>query len=194
MSIIVYDENLLNSAKDFAIQKHKGQFRKGTKIPYIIHPYEVLKILQENGADIKTQIAGLLHDTLEDTNTTVEEIEANFGSEVAELVKYETEDKRKEYRERKAEHMAKLKTAPLEAKMVNCADKLANLRSTWKECKIGDSFWERFNGSKQDIAWYYGLAIDALQSLSGMPIYENLKDVYKVVFGDMKLNKGNEKL
>lgn len=78
--------------------------------------------------------------------------------------------------------------------MVNCADKLANLRSTWKECKIGDSFWERFNGSKQDIAWYYGLAIDALQSLSGMPIYENLKDVYKVVFGDMKLNKGNEKL
>ena len=65
----------LNRAIIFATERHAGQVRKGTDTPYIVHPLETMLILSNMQADLNVQIAGLLHDTVEDTDTTLEEIE-----------------------------------------------------------------------------------------------------------------------
>ena len=65
-------------AVSFAVDKHSSQKRKGMPWPYIVHVYEVAQLLQESGADSDTVIAGVLHDTVEDTNTTLDEISEKF--------------------------------------------------------------------------------------------------------------------
>ena len=77
--------NIINKAMVFAATKHNGQTRRD-KSPYIWHPMEVARMLRGAGYDEICQVAGLLHDTIEDTGTTYEEIEAEFGSEVAKVV------------------------------------------------------------------------------------------------------------
>lgn len=167
----------------FATEKHKNQFRKGTPIPYIVHPIEVMQILRENNADEDTIIAGLLHDTIEDTGTKYQEILDNFGKEVAEIVQDESEDKSKAYRVRKAEHMAKVKQSPIKSKMVTCADKLSNIKSTYLDQKYyGDKTWEKFNGTKDDLNWYYHLVLDALEKIKDMPMYKQLEYYVEEVF------------
>ena len=83
----------IHKAIEFATLKHQGQTRKGTDIPYIVHPIEVMQILTASGCEEDIIIAGILHDTLEDTNTEREEIVEAFGARVAELVAHESEDK-----------------------------------------------------------------------------------------------------
>lgn len=179
-------ENLIHKAVEFATKKHAGQVRKGTNIPYIVHPYDVMQLLKQYNCKEEVIVAGLLHDVLEDTNTTKEELEQEFSKEIAQLVQFETEDKTKPYKERKLEHMNQVKNAPLEAKIVNCADKLSNLRCTLIDCTLeGERCFEKFNGTKEDIAWYYGLAIQSLEEVkntSAKGMYEELIRVYNEVF------------
>ena len=76
----------IHDAIIFAAKKHQNQKRKGTNLPYIVHPMEVMQILTENGCNENVIVAGILHDTLEDTDTKPEEIEAEFGKDILELV------------------------------------------------------------------------------------------------------------
>ena len=92
---------LLEKAIHFATSKHAGQLRKGTKVPYIVHPLETMNILRSMNADTNLLIAGLLHDTVEDTDTSIEEIKEVFGTDVAALVGGHSEDKSKTWVERK---------------------------------------------------------------------------------------------
>lgn len=167
----------------FATEKHKTQFRKGGKIPYIVHPIEVMFILMNEQADEDAIIAGLLHDTVEDTKTTISEIEENFGERVAKIVGVESEIKGIPYRERKFEHMSRVAKASRECKMVNCADKLSNLKSIYIDHKYyGESVFDRFKGTKEDIKWYYGLAIEVLKDLSDTQMYQDLLYYYNELF------------
>lgn len=86
------ENHLLEKAIHFATAKHAGQLRKGTTTPYIVHPLETMNILRSMNADTNLLIAGLLHDTVEDTDTTVEEIAEVFGTDVADLVGGHSED------------------------------------------------------------------------------------------------------
>ncbi len=78
-------------AIEFAAKAHQGQFRKGTKIPYIIHPIGAAQILIEYGCSEEVIIAAILHDTVEDTKVTIQEIEKEFGKEVSKLVEHASE-------------------------------------------------------------------------------------------------------
>ena len=82
---------MIFKAINYAAKAHSGQHRKGTKIPYIIHPLGVAKILIEYGCADHVVIAGILHDTIEDTTVTFEQIKDIFGSAVADLVEAESE-------------------------------------------------------------------------------------------------------
>ena len=73
---------MIHKAIEFAVIAHQGQTRKGTDIPYIVHPFEVAQLLTAAGADESVIVAGLLHDTLEDTTITTEDIFHAFGGEV----------------------------------------------------------------------------------------------------------------
>ena len=166
-----------------------GQKRKGTEIPYIVHPFEVWQILKENGCSPTVQIAGLLHDCLEDAGLTGEQIEKEFNKEIRELVESESEDKmhhlaeKDSWKTRKQATIDELKNASKETLMVCNADKLSNLRSmTYDLSTIGEKLWERFNASKEDIKWYYSSIADALSPLSDMPMQQELCSLIDEVF------------
>ena len=103
---------MIEEAAAFAAQAHHGTFRKGTQIPYITHPMEAAVIVSGFTDDPEMIAAALLHDVVEDTGVTEEEIRERFGSRVACLVANETEDKTKSWRERKGATIQHLKSAP----------------------------------------------------------------------------------
>lgn len=177
-------------AIDFATEYHKGQVRKGTTAPYIIHPVETMDILASMGADTDLLIAGLLHDTLEDTEATATEIHQLFGADVAALVLSHSEDKSKPWEERKTDTIELLKRSSTRAKMLVLADKVSNLRSMYSDYqKVGDKLWERFNAPIEKQAWYYSQIIDVLldmqDNLQAQDAYQELKTLYARVFSNL---------
>ncbi len=179
----------LHEAIKFATIKHNGQVRKGTAIPYIVHPVEVMQILLTYGASENVVVAGVLHDTLEDTDTTIDEIKQKFGENVAQLVASESEDKSKTWEERKQATIDALKNATLDVKLVCLADKLSNLRSIYSDYQlVGDKLWDRFNRSKKQIACYYIQIAKATADIQGVNnIYSEyvsaLNSLCNIVFG-----------
>lgn len=166
-----------------------GQKRKGTNIPYIVHPFEVWQILKENNCSSIVQIAGLLHDCLEDAGITAEEIEKEFGKEVRLLVESESEDKmrhlaeRDSWKARKQATIEELKTASKETMMVCNADKLSNVRSmAYDLATVGDKLWERFNAPKSELKWYYESIAEALSPISDMAMQKELCRLVSEVF------------
>lgn len=161
------ENEMLTNAIAYAVEMHRGGLRKGTDIPYIVHPLEVMQILFEMGADKKLMAAGVLHDTVEDTEAKLEDIEERFGKEVADLVASHTEkDKSLPWRERKEIALAHLAKASEREKMLVLADKISNIEAMARDYeKIGDKLWERFNQGKEQQEWYYREAIEALATL-----------------------------
>lgn len=174
----------IHDAIIFATIKHQNQKRKGTEIPYIVHPMEVMQILTENGCSENVIVAGILHDTLEDTDTCPEEIEKRFGKEILAIVQTECEDKSKSWKERKQVFIDFLKNDSLEAKLVCCADKLSNARSMYADFQsCGDELWRRFNASKELLAWYYFSIAGSLSDLDGYKMYAEYKRILEDLFG-----------
>ena len=87
---------LLDDAIQFAVKAHAGVNRKGKNRPYILHPLEAMLIASELTEDEEVLAAAVLHDTVEDTPVTREDIERSFGKRVADLVAAESENKRPE--------------------------------------------------------------------------------------------------
>jgi (p)ppGpp synthase/HD superfamily hydrolase len=168
----------------FAAQKHAGQVRKSTDIPYITHPVEVMHILTAAGCSERVIIAGLLHDVLEDTATTAQEIRDLFGPDILDIVQSESEDKSRTWKERKQAAIDRLSSDTIEAKLVCCADKLSNLRSIYADKQeIGENLWGRFNATKNDIRWYYQSIAEKLKSsLCEDPMYKELTNLIERVF------------
>ena len=177
--------NKIHEAVLFAADKHGKDLRKGTEIPYISHPIEVMLILMANGCSEEVIIAGVLHDTLEDTKTDANEILDKFGKGVLEIVKSESENKSNTWKVRKQATIDLLKTASLETKLVCCADKLTNIYSMVRDKKnVGEKLWERFNASKDDIEWYYRSIYNSLSDLKGYPMYGELSSAVLDFGGD----------
>lgn len=173
----------IHNAIIFATVKHSSQKRKGTDIPYIVHPMEVMQILMENNCDKEVVIAGILHDTLEDTETTPDEIRKNFGKRILEIVQSETEDKSKSWKERKQATILHIYSASIESKLVCCADKLSNLRSIYADLKdIGEKVWDRFNAKKEFIQWYYEELKKSLKDISDSDMYYEMKILIEDIF------------
>lgn len=174
---------LLHKAIEYAAIQHRNQYRKGTDTPYIVHPMEVLQILAANDCNENVQIAGVLHDTVEDTDSTIEDIEMLFGHDVAELVASDTEDKSLPWLERKEQALAKVKDESTEAKQLLCADKLANIKSVYYDKRIvGDNVWSRFKGSPSQTEWYYKAVLTALKELGETKMYKELVYYVSLVF------------
>jgi (p)ppGpp synthase/HD superfamily hydrolase len=144
-------------AIEFAAKAHSNQYRKGTKIPYIVHPLCVGKILLQSGCSEAIVVVGILHDTVEDTSVTLEGIQRLFGQEVAQLVDGASEPNRSDTWENRKRHTIEyLKTAPPDVVWVSLADKLDNIRSIREDYETsGDHVWERFNRPMEKQAWYY---------------------------------------
>lgn len=175
----------IHNAIIFATKAHEGQFRKGTDIPYIVHPMEVMQILTDNHCDETVILAGILHDTLEDTPTTPNDILVNFGQAVLDLVQSESEDKSKTWQERKQTTINHLANASKEVQLVCCADKLSNIKSIYADkLVLGDAVFKRFNAPKDQVKWYYEGVANALTKLNGYKMKKELDEYVKAVFDE----------
>jgi (p)ppGpp synthase/HD superfamily hydrolase len=119
-------------ALDFAARKHRDQRRKGRAAePYINHLTEVARIVAEatDGQDPLSVQGALLHDTVEDTKTTADELEREFGAQLSKLVVEVTDDKRLPKAERKRLQVEQAPHKSERARMIKIADKISNLRS-----------------------------------------------------------------
>lgn len=178
---------MIDEAIEFATRAHEGQYRKGTKRPYIVHPIEVADIVATMTQDEEVICAAVLHDTIEDCEDVTEEVlRTEFGERVADMVSQESEDKSKTWEERKGATIHHLGTAPLEVKMIGLADKLSNMRDIDRDYPaVGDDLWKRFRmNSKSAIGWYYKGIRDALkEEFTGVPAFEEYCFLVEKNFG-----------
>ncbi|WP_422927345.1 HD domain-containing protein [Singulisphaera sp. PoT] len=156
----------LERALRWAAARHEGQCRKGSKTPYVQHVVGVALILDRLGFSEEVVIAGLLHDIVEDTETSIAEVEVAFGAEVARTVRACSEVKndetghRRPWINRKRDHLAELEKAPASARAVALADKLHNLTSMRLDLQEGRPVWSLFNAGRDDVLWYYRSALE----------------------------------
>lgn len=171
------ETSLFDRAVKFAIDAHAGTERRCKGYPYIIHPMEAAAIVASMTNDQEMLAAAILHDTVEDTDVTLEQIRELFGDRVATLVQHETApmDKNLSWRERKTIQVKQLATAPYESKVVALGDKLSNMQGIALDYRqIGDDVWKRFHApnGKPDVEWYYRSLAEALDELCEMPAYQ----------------------
>jgi len=145
----------------FAAEKHKGQTRKASTIPYIAHLMGVASLVLEAGGDEDLAIAALLHDVVEDCGgaPVLKEVHRRFGARVAKVVDGCTDadtDPKPPWRERKETYIRHLRHADADTRLVSAADKLNNVRSIVSDFRaIGEAVWARFNGGREGTLWYY---------------------------------------
>ena len=184
---------LFEDALRFATDAHAGMVRKAGFTPYILHPMEVASIASTMTGDVEVLAAALLHDVVEDTPHTADEIEALFGPRVAELVAAETENKRPglpskdTWRIRKEESLAELALADRDTKILWLADKLSNMRSFYRMyLDRGSSFWNAFNqNDPAQQAWYYCAIARLCSELSDELAWQEYDWLVRIVFAEV---------
>ena len=179
--------NIKEKAKIFAINAHQGQIRKNEPDkPMIIHPLSVGKLLEDYNYSDNIVAAGYLHDVVEDTKYTIEDIEKEFGQEVANLVMSASEkDKTLSWEERKKHTIEEVKKLPLKNKLVICADKINNLEDLYlKFAKNGQRDFSNFKRGEEKHKWYYTNIYENLikGENKNLPIFKRLKKALDLVF------------
>ncbi|XP_062327494.1 guanosine-3',5'-bis(diphosphate) 3'-pyrophosphohydrolase MESH1 [Osmerus eperlanus] len=170
------DSILLLETVNFAADKHRNQRRKDPEAtPYINHPIGVARILSHEGGitDIEVLQAALLHDTIEDTETSIAELEAVFGQTVARIVQEVTDNKTLSKQERKRQQVEHAPHSSQQAKLVKLADKLYNLRDLNRCTPTG---W-----TAERIQEYFVWAAEVVRGLKGTnPTLEGkLEELFK---------------
>jgi (p)ppGpp synthase/HD superfamily hydrolase len=159
--MVVYTERV-RAALRLAERAHRGQTRKGTDVPYVLHPVAVTFLLIDAGADEDLVCAGLLHDVVEDSDVTLDDLEQGFGAEVRRLVDAVTEEKTDgdgqsipwDIRRRDTiEHLEHADDAVLALKAADLAANLSDVLIDHAE--VGDELWARFNAGAAAQIWYY---------------------------------------
>jgi GTP pyrophosphokinase len=150
----------------FASEKHDGQMRKASTIPYIAHLMGVASLVLEFGGDEDLAIAALLHDVVEDCGgmPMLADVKRRFGSRVAKIVEGCTDsfaEPKAPWRERKEIYLRHLMRADAETRLVSAADKLNNVRSILSDYRdVGELIWARFNGGRDGTLWYYRVLLE----------------------------------
>jgi (p)ppGpp synthase/HD superfamily hydrolase len=161
----------IKKAIQFAARKHHGQMRiSGDSLPYVTHLFSVGLLVAEDGADDDVVTAALLHDTLEDTDTTREELAREFNERVAVLVESVSEVKGKngeriEWKQYKQSYLDLIEHISDDALLIAIADKVDNVESRIEEYqKEGSSFLKRWKRPNEDYLWFYGEALRIAQA------------------------------
>ena len=187
------DTTVLDKAIGFAARAHAGQVRKGTSTPYILHPLEAAAICATVTDDLEVLAAAVLHDVVEDTGISIDQVEEEFEARVANLVTGESEDKREglpaaeTWRIRKEEAIEHIRSAEDPGVKIIClGDKLSNMRAMHRDFEeLGDELWSRFNQKDPNQhAWYYRTLAEALEPvLAETAAWRELAAHIDAVFG-----------
>lgn len=186
------DTALVDKAIKFAVDAHANTERRGKGFPYVIHVLEAMEIVASITNDPELLAAAALHDTVEDTDVTVEQVRGIFGERIAGLVDAETQEvpagmtEVESWRGRRTASLGNLAAASRDAKIVAMGDKLSNMRAIARDYRsIGDELWHRFHAPNgmADYAWYYRGLGEALGELADTDAHIEYMDLYRKVFG-----------
>lgn len=185
------DTDLLDRAIMFAVRAHAGTERRGKGFPYIVHPMEAMEIVATMTSDQELLAAAALHDTVEDTDITVEQIRAEFGDRIASLVASESDtfeqgvSEEDSWHARKQAAIDRLSSASQDAKIVALGDKLSNMRAIARDYAMqGDKLWSLFHAKDpKDHEWHYRGLADALRELHDTFAYKEFEQLINQVFG-----------
>ena len=185
------DTSVLDRAVEFAVRAHAGVERRGKGFPYIVHPMEAVAIVATMTSDQELLAAAVLHDTVEDSDVTVEQLEQLFGRRVAQLVEAESDrftegvSEEASWHERKQAAIDRLAGAPLDAKIVAMGDKLSNMRAIARDYAVqGDELWKIFHAKeKSDHEWHYRGLAGSLSELQDSFAYKEFISLIEQVFG-----------
>ena len=184
------DTSLLDRAIIFAVRAHAGTERRGKGFPYIVHPMEAVEIVATMTRDQELLAAAALHDTVEDTDTTVDQIREEFGDRIASLVASESDivldglPAEDSWHARKQAAIDRLAHASHDAKIVALGDKLSNMRAIARDyAQQGDALWNLFHAKDpKDHEWHYRGLADALSELRDTFAYKEFEDLINQVF------------
>ena len=184
------DTTLLDRAIVFAVRAHAGTERRGKGFPYIVHPMEAVEIVATMTSDQELLAAAVLHDTVEDTDTTVEQIRTEFGDRIASLVASESDivvdgvNEEDSWHARKQAAIDRLARASHDAKMVALGDKLSNMRAIARDyAQQGDALWNLFHTKdRKEHEWHYRGLADSLRELQETFAYQEFEQLINQVF------------
>ena len=184
------ETDLLDRAIIFAVRAHHNTERRGKGFPYIVHPMEAVEIVATITPDQELLAAAALHDTIEDTEVTVEDIRREFGNRIAELVHAESDQftegvsEEDSWHDRKQAAIDRLRHASHDAKIVAMGDKLSNMRAIWRDYQTkGDDLWNIFHiKDKASHEWHYRGLADSLSELSDTFAYREFVRLIDEVF------------
>ena len=185
------DTSLLDRAIIFAVKAHAGTERRGKGFPYIVHPLEAVEIVATITPDQELLAAAALHDVVEDTDVSVDEIRAEFGDRIAALVAAESDtfeegvSEEDSWHSRKRAAIERLASASHDAKIVALGDKLSNMRAIARDWAVqGDSFWNIFHAKDpKDHEWHYRGLAESLHELQDTFAYKEFESLINQVFG-----------
>ncbi|MBQ1885765.1 MAG: HD domain-containing protein [Bacteroidales bacterium] len=185
------DTGLLDKAVVFAVRAHSGTERRGKGFPYIVHPLEAVEIVSTMTSDQQLLAAAVLHDTVEDTCVTLEQIRDEFGDLVASIVEAESDKNanglsaKDSWHDRKKGAIDRLAKASREAKIVALGDKLSNMRAIARDYSVmGDELWKIFHVTdKKDHEWHYRGLADSLRELEDTFAFKEFETLINQVFG-----------
>lgn len=169
----------LAAAREFAAQAHAGQVRKLSGEAMIDHPYGVTNLLQATGESEATQIAAVLHDTVETGGVTLGTIHQQFGPQVGAIVDGVTKRETFATREQKLQdYLHRLEhEAPIESLLVSLADKIDNIEDIIAQYTAqGDDIWQYFKGGAHGtLQWHHDVLQIAERKLPQHPLTERLR-------------------
>ena len=184
------DTRLLDRAIVFAVRAHAGTERRGKGFPYIVHPMEAVEIVATMTSDQELLAAAVLHDTVEDTDTTVEQIRTEFGDRIASLVASESDivadgcSEEDSWHARKQAAIDRLARASHDAKVVALGDKLSNMRAIARDyARQGDALWNLFHAKdRKEHEWHYRGLAESLRELQDTFAYKEFEQLINQVF------------
>ncbi len=185
------DTELLDRAIVYAVNAHAGTERRGKGFPYIVHPMEAVAIAATMTSDQELLAAAALHDTVEDTEVTLDDIRREFGERVASLVADETDvqvegaDRASTWHARKQAAIDRLARASHDAKIVALGDKLSNMRAIARDyAALGEGIWNLFRvHDSKEHEWHYRGLAQSLSELSDTFAYKEFEELVNKVYG-----------
>ncbi len=192
MANVFLDTGLLDKAIVFAVKAHRNTERRGKGFPYVVHLMEAVEIVATMTSDQELLAAAMLHDTVEDTDVTIEDIRHEFGERIAALVNAETDSypegvsEEASWKGRKEAAIHRLRNVSKEGKIVALGDKLSNMRAIARDfARQGDGLWNIFHVKDKALhEWHYRALAEALSDLQGTEAYSEFVALINRVFGE----------
>lgn len=183
---MIYSDKIEKAIRQASLL-HRGQLRKGDgSVPFITHPFAIALILSKFSDDEDVIVGGILHDIIEETSYSYEELEKDFGEKIRNMVESVTECRKvdapaKTWQERKETYLGLMGKMSHQALIISAADKIHNLLSMMYDYKIvGESMWNKFSVPSDKRLWFYGECLKILQKRLKSPIVEEYKKVFKM--------------